>query len=243
MLIINADDWGRDRPATDTALVCHQNGRISSATGMVFMADSQRAAELANSAGMDIGLHINFTEKFNDCGCPENILNHQNRIRRFLKANKYALLLYNPFLSRSFRCVFDAQLAEFTRIYGRAPSHFDGHQHMHLGTNMLVQKIIPAGQKVRRSFSFQPGEKNPANRAYRRVVDRSLARRYRLTDSFFALAQHLKPESLAPVFDLARTANVEVMTHTWNRAEYDLLMSEGFPRLSKGIQLASYTRL
>ena len=243
MLIINADDWGRDKTATDTALACHQSGRISSATGMVFMADSQRAAELANSAGMDVGLHINFTDKFNDGACPEHISRHQSKIRSFLKKSKYALLLYNPFLSRSFRCVFDAQLKEFTRIYGRAPSHFDGHQHMHLGTNMLVQKIIPAGQKVRRSFSFQRGEKNPANRAYRRMVDRSLARRFRLTDSFFALAQHLEPEKLAPVFDLAKTSNVEVMTHPWNRPEYDLLMSDSFAQLAKGMQMASYAQL
>lgn len=243
MLIINADDWGRDRAATDTALVCYQNDRISSVTGMVFMADSQRAAELANSAGMDVGLHINFTEKFNGGGFPEDVLNHQIKIRRFLKAGKYALLLYNPFLSSSFRCVFDAQLQEFTRIYGRAPSHFDGHQHMHLGTNMLLQKIIPAGKKVRRSFSFQRGQKNVVNRAYRQVVDRCLARRYRLTDSFFALAQHLETVSLKSVLDLARTTNVEIMTHTWNRPEYDLLMSDAFPRLSTGIEMASYAAL
>lgn len=242
MLIINADDWGRDRAATDTALVCHQNDRISSATGMVFMADSQRAAELANSAGMDVGLHINFTEKFNH-DCPEQIAKQQDKIRSFLKTGKYALLLFNPFLISSFRCVFEAQLKEFIRIYGHAPSHFDGHQHMHLGTNMLVQRILPAGQKVRRSFSFQRGEKNPANRAYRRVVDWSLMRRHRLTDSFFALAQHLQTESLAPLFDLARTSNVEVMTHTWNRPEYDLLMSDAVPHLSQGIKMASYARL
>lgn len=243
MLIINADDWGRDSAATDTALICHQNGRISSVTGMVFMADSLRAAEVANSAGMDVGLHINFTEKFNDGACPAHVLNHQLKIRRFLKASKYALLLYNPFLISGFRCVFDAQLKEFTRIYGRAPSHFDGHQHMHLGTNMLIQKIIPAGKKVRRSFSFQSGEKSFFNRTYRRVVDRSLARRHRLTDSFFALAQHLDHVSLQPVLDLARKSNVEIMTHTWNRPEYDLLMSDAFPRLSAGIEIGSYARL
>ena len=66
MLIINADDWGRDTAATDTALACFQRGRISSVTGMVFMADSQRGAELANSAALGVGLHINFTERFND---------------------------------------------------------------------------------------------------------------------------------------------------------------------------------
>ncbi len=133
--------------ATDTALVCCQNGRISSVTGMVFMADSQRAAELANSAGMDVGLHINFTEKFNDSTCPPHVLSYQLKIRRFLKASKYALLLFNPFLSSSFRLVFDAQLKEFTRIYGRPPSHFDGHQHQHLGTNMLLQKNHPCREK------------------------------------------------------------------------------------------------
>ena len=175
--------------------------------------------------------------------CPADIAGHQDRIRRFLKRNKYALLVYNPFLSRSFRCVFAAQLQEFKRIYGREPSHFDGHQHMHLGTNMLFQKILPAGKKVRRSFSFQRGEKNSLNRAYRRIVDRSLTKRHRLTDSFFALAQHLQPDALAPVMDLARSTNVEVMTHTWNRPEYDLLMGEAFPRLSQGIELAGYARL
>ncbi len=243
MLIINADDWGRDRAATDTALVCHQNGRISSATGMVFMADSQRAADLANSAGLDVGLHINFTESFNSDGCPAPVRLYQHKIRRFLKRSKYALLLYHPFLSRGFRCVFEAQLDEFKRLYGRAPTHFDGHQHMHLGTNMLVQGIIPAGQKVRRSFSFQRGQKDPVNRAYRRIVDRRLASRHHLTDSFFALAQHLDPARLAGVFDLARTTNVEVMTHTWNQPEYDLLMSETFSSLSKGVRMASYAKL
>lgn len=243
MLIINADDLGRDTTATDTTLACYRRGRISSATGMVFMADSERAAELAKAAGLDVGLHVNFTETFNGRGCPAELLRQQAKIRRFLKRSKYALLLYNPFLIRAFRCVFEAQLKEFTRLYGRAPSHFDGHQHMHLGTNMLLQKIIPEGQKVRRSFSFQRGQKNPVNRAYRRAVDGCLARRHRLTDSFFALAQHLDSDRLAGVLDIARTTNVEVMTHTWNRPEYDLLMSEKFSSLSRGVEMASYAML
>ncbi len=96
---------------------------------------------------------------------------------------------------------------------------------------------------MRRSFSFKRGEKNSVNRAYRQLVDRCLARRYRLTDSFFALAQHLDPVNLQPVLDLAKTANVEIMTHTWNEPEYDLLMSDAFPRLSKGIEIASYAGL
>jgi YdjC-like protein len=49
MLIINADDWGRSRAETDNALTCHDEGRITSASAMVYMEDSERAAELAKS--------------------------------------------------------------------------------------------------------------------------------------------------------------------------------------------------
>jgi predicted glycoside hydrolase/deacetylase ChbG (UPF0249 family) len=47
VLIINADDWGRSPAETDAALDCFSNGRITSVTAMVFMADSKRAADLA----------------------------------------------------------------------------------------------------------------------------------------------------------------------------------------------------
>jgi predicted glycoside hydrolase/deacetylase ChbG (UPF0249 family) len=231
MLIINADDWGRDPAATNTTLACYRAGRISTASAMVFMLDSQRAAELADSAGLEPGLHINFTQDFDGPGCPPEIRAAQSRLRRFLRTSKYALLLYNPFLSRDFRLVFEAQLHEFERMYGRAPSHFDGHQHMHLATNMLVQQIIPAGQRVRRSFSFGVHEKSWVNRLYRRAVDRRLASNYRLTDFFFALSSHLDSGKLEKVVTIARSKSVELMTHAWNSAEYERLMSKEFLQL------------
>jgi YdjC-like protein len=243
MMIVNADDWGRDRVATDTAWACYRRGRVSCVSAMVFMEDSERAAQLAKEAGLDVGLHVNFTERFSSPACPPAILAQQLRLLRFLKRSKYALLFYHPFLAGSFRRTFEAQLAEFLRLYGRAPSHFDGHQHMHLSTNMLVQRIIPAGEKVRRSFSFGPGEKSWLNRLYRQVVDRCLAKRYRVTDFFFALSQHPGPVQLAPLFTLARDSRVELMTHTWNQTEYDCLMSEGFRQLAERIEVGGYARL
>ena len=45
MLIINADDWGRSVAETNAALRCYEEARITSASAMVFMADSERAAE------------------------------------------------------------------------------------------------------------------------------------------------------------------------------------------------------
>ena len=228
MLIVNADDLGRLKVATDTTLACHAAKRITATSAMVFMEDSERAAELALASGIDVGLHINLSERFTGGSVPAQLREYHDRVCRFLTKSKYALLFYNPFLVKKFRFVFDAQLAEFIRLYGRPPAHFDGHQHMHLATNMLVQNIIPAGQRVRRNFSFRPGQKSLINRAYRGVADRRLARRHRLTDYFFALSSNLERSKLQAIVELSRTASVELMTHAWNQAEFNWLMSDDY---------------
>ena len=243
MLIVNADDLGRFKTTTDAALSCYAKKRITSTSVMVFMEDSERAAELALSSGIDVGLHVNLSERFSAGSVPVRLRDYHDQICRFLTASKYALLLYHPLLAGKFRYVFEAQYEEFLRLYGRAPSHFDGHQHMHLASNMLIQRILPAGTKVRRSFSFRPGEKSFVNRWYRSGVDRSLARRHRLTDYFFALSHHLTLDRLERVITLAREANVELMTHPQNTAEYNFLMSDGYGEAVSRVRLASYEAL
>ena len=64
MLIINADDWGRSIMETDATLRCYKVGRVTSVSAMMFMSDSERAAELARENGVDTGLHLNFSEPF-----------------------------------------------------------------------------------------------------------------------------------------------------------------------------------
>lgn len=224
MLIINADDFGRDRFATDSILSCYSEKRITSASAMVFMEDSERAASLGGSLGMDIGLHINFTEQFTARSVPERLRQNHKRLRRFLRASKYALVIYHPFLRKAFRQVFEAQLLEFERLYGRVPARFDGHQHMHLCSNMILERLIPAGTRVRRSFTFAAGEKGVINRAYRSWIDRRLAARHSLTDYFFAVSSHLGSAKIFEIFNLSRSKTVELMTHTWNSAEYEWLM-------------------
>ena len=58
MLIINADDWGRSVGETDAAFRCYTKSRVTSVSAMVFMADSQRAAELAKENELEVGLWI-----------------------------------------------------------------------------------------------------------------------------------------------------------------------------------------
>src|SRR5689334_22483937 len=98
MLIINADDWGRSQAETDATLECFRHARISSTTAMVFMEDSERAGELARSAGMQVGLHVNLSQPFTAGNVPGDFRADQQTICRFLKSCKYAQLMYNPFL-------------------------------------------------------------------------------------------------------------------------------------------------
>jgi chitin disaccharide deacetylase len=238
MLIVNADDLGRSKAETDAAMDCYANGRITSTSAMVFMTDSERASEAALGAGLDAGLHVNFSEEFS-AGCvPKELRKAHDEIRRFLTAHKYALLIFNPLLIRQFEFVFTAQLAEFNRLYGRPPSHLDGHQHLHLATNILVQRVLPIRAKVRRSFSFLQREKSFVNRWYRSAVDRRLMRRHRVTDYLFSLSDHLTLDKFERVICLARQANVELMVHPQRPAEYAFLMSDAYFETLSRVRLA-----
>jgi len=240
MLIINADDWGRSVAETDAALRCYTAGRITSVSAMVFMADSERAAGLATTNRLQAGLHLNFSEPFTDSRCPERLTGCHNRIVRFLKRNKYAQILYNPSLRREFADSYNAQAEEFERLFGRGPSHIDGHHHMHLCANMLLGNLFPAGIRVRRNFSFWPGEKTWFNRVYRGLVDRWLAHRYPLTDYFFDLTQSIREKKMDRVMTLAESSKVELMTHPILEFESDYLMSDQFQTMLQRMNVGGY---
>lgn len=240
MLIINADDWGRSLAETNAALRCYKEGRITSVSAMVFMEDSERAADLAKENELDVGLHLNFAERFTARTYPSMLGDHHNRIVRFLKRNKYSQLFYNPFLRKEFSDLYKVQVAEFIRLFGKLPSHIDGHHHMHICANILLSKLIPAGTKLRRNFSFWPGEKSWLNRAYRTAVDRWLARRYQLLDYFFDLTQCIREKKLDRVVTVATSSDVELMTHPIVREEADYLLSDEFHKILQCLELGSF---
>jgi predicted glycoside hydrolase/deacetylase ChbG (UPF0249 family) len=240
MFIVNADDWGRSPAETNAALRCYQARRVTSVSAMVFMADSERAAELANDSALDVGLHLNFSEAFTSHSCSARLRDCHARTGRFLTRNKYSHLFYNPFLREAFSYSYRAQAEEFARLYGRLPSHIDGHHHMHLCGNLLWSGVIPAGTKLRRNFSFWPGEKSWLNRRYRKLVDGWLSRRYWLTDYFFDLSQSIQQKKLNRVMALAKSSIVELMTHPIVRSESHYLMSDDFGRALQQLETGSY---
>jgi predicted glycoside hydrolase/deacetylase ChbG (UPF0249 family) len=240
MLIINADDFGRSATETDAALGCYQKGRVTSVSAMMFMEDSERAAKLAKQNDLDVGLHLNFDEPFTGGYSPAELGEYHGRTVRYLMANKYTQLVYNPFLRREFAYSYEAQAREFVRLYGKPPSHIDGHHHLHLCANILLSKIIPASMKMRRNFSFWTGEKSWLNRTYRALVDRWLSRRYQLTDYFFDLTQCMREKKFDRVITLARSSKVELMTHPVVQNEAEYLMSDKFLEMLQHLDVGSY---
>lgn len=224
-LIINADDWGRDVQTTDRTLDCVHRGTISSVSAMVYMEDSERAADIAKQEGIDAGLHLNFTSPFSCSRTPEKLKEHQRRTSEYLSRSRLTQALFQPTLAKSFGYVAAAQVEEFRRLYGVAPQRVDGHHHMHLCANVVFGGLLPRGVAVRRSFSFEHNEKGFANRWYRKFVDQVVSWRHPLTDYFFSL-EPLETVRLRRIFGLGKLFTVEVETHPVNPEEYGLLTSE-----------------
>jgi predicted glycoside hydrolase/deacetylase ChbG (UPF0249 family) len=223
ILIINADDWGRNFLTTDRTLDCLLRGTVSSVSAMVFMEDSERSAAVAWEQGIDAGLHLNLTTAFSLPRYPAGLAEHQRNVAAYLRRNRFAQVVYNPLLAKSFEYVVRAQIEEYCRLYGALPERIDGHHHMHLCANVIWGGLLPSGTTVRRNFSFQAGEKSLWNRLYRRAVDSMLARRHRMTDYFLTLMPLNPLSHLQQVFSLAERHVVEVETHPVNAQEYRFL--------------------
>jgi hypothetical protein len=243
LLVVNADDWGRDPVTTDRIFECASRGAVSAVSAMVFMEDSRRAAVMAAEHSVDAGLHLNFTSPFTSSECSARLAEHQARVSRYLRRHRLAQIVFHPVLVPSFEYVVAAQIDEFRRIYGREPSRLDGHHHMHLCANVLLQRLLPAGTVVRRNFSFRPGEKGAVNRTYRHCVDSALARRHRLTDFLFSLVPLEPPARLQRIFSLAKRYAIEVETHPVDPNEYRFLAGGEIFRLTEGVRIGSYAAL
>lgn len=238
-LVVNADDWGRNRRTTAAILNCTLRGAASCVSAMVFMEDSERAAVIAQEREIDAGLHLNLTTSFSASRCNAKLVKHQEELARHLLRGRFAQTVFHPGLIRSFEYVVRTQLDEFRRLYQKDPDRVDGHHHMHLCVNVLLGGLLPSGIVVRRNCSFMRGEKSYANILYRQAVDFLLERKHLLADYFFEL-QPIEPRRLQRIFGLARRHVVELETHPANPEEYKFLMEGEIGRLAGDIAIAPH---
>jgi len=224
MLFVNADDLGRTKEITDRIVTCYDKMRIHAASVMIFMEDSERALELAKVRHLAVGLHLNLTRPLTSEMVPNKLLDQHKLVADYLNKTKVNQILYNPMLRNAFDYVFQSQWDEFGRLYGDFPQRLDGHEHMHLCMNMLLSGKLPEGIRIRRNFTFYPGEKNPVNRLYRYLIDRWLTSRFLCTDSFFSM-KPIDPEKLQRLILLSKSSDVEIMVHPGLENEYLFLLS------------------
>ncbi len=241
MLIINADDYGKDEFTTHRILLGHRRGRISSSSAMVFMEDSARSAAMAAEAGLDVGLHLNLTEKLTCVNHRPLLEDYHKAVAGFLNKTQH-YPLYNPLLRRQFDYVYHSQYEEFLRLYGFRPSHVDGHHHMHLCANMIIDRVIPGLHPVRRSFHFFRDEKGVAKRLYRSLLNGWISRHFSSTDYFFDVLP-IVHERLLRIIGLSRTSDVELMVHPGREADLDYLLSDRFGECLREARLGSWKEL
>ena len=131
-------------------------------------------------------------------------------------------------------------MEEFLRLYGKPPTHVDGHKHFHLCTNVLMGGVLPPGLRVRRNFTFLASDKGWLQRTYRKLADQSLAKKSILTDALYSLQYALKHGLMGRVANLAKKSCVELMTHPLYAPEYDFLMGDVFQEMFAGVKLGRF---
>lgn len=123
-LIVNADDLGANPGITRGILEAHARGIVTSASLMVDTPWSEAGAAAARAhPGLSVGLHVvldGWAGTPADAGRPAAI---HAELRR--------------------------QLARFTRLMGRAPSHLDSHHDVHRDP-ALVQAFLKSARDLRR---------------------------------------------------------------------------------------------
>jgi predicted glycoside hydrolase/deacetylase ChbG (UPF0249 family) len=245
-LIVNADDLGIGQAETGAILDCFERGAISSATALVWMPDSFRAAELARAAGIPVGLHLNLIEPFGASDVPVSVAETQARVVARLRSRRAATQLYHPTWARDFeRCIAD-QLTAFEQLYGRAPTHVDGHQHMHLAFNALFARALRPVVKYRRAVTRTPLESPRRKRAARALIDRLLRMRFSTTDwcmSIRSLHPALGGAGIDQALRRAERGSFELMVHPGYDDERAVLTSPGWPALLERYRIGSFEDL
>jgi chitin disaccharide deacetylase len=246
LLIVNADDLGHDRDTTDATMECVAAGRITSATAMVFMDDSKRAASLFESAPIGVGLHLNVSEPFTERGAPAEVRACQARLtKRFQRdsARQLRRWIFDPVIQADIeRCIAN-QMAEFRTLYGREPTHVDGHQHVHLSPNLFLARTLTSGIRMRNTLERYPLDRSLRGRL-RALKQRAISRRFRSTDYIFDLpdvdTRRDRFGQAAKRLALSEEASVEVICHPGFPHEYECLMSPEWGLALRGRPLGSF---
>lgn len=246
MLIVNADDWGIDDGTNAAIAQCLEAGAVTSVSAMVFMRGSEAAAQPELAGELSAGLHINLTEPFTATAVDASVRARQARIARYYGGPSWRRWLANPALFSDIEAAIGDQLAEFRRLYGRDPSHFDGHEHIHQSLAVLAARAFPPGARMRPSFTYLPAEKSALNRSVRALINRGVHARFSAPRYFFSIRDMhplLGGVAMEEKLALSSGSSVEVMTHPGWDDERGILLDPSWEALLEPRRLGRYEEL
>jgi chitin disaccharide deacetylase len=237
VLIVNADDFASGATATDAICEAFDARAITSASGMVWMRDSVRAATIAAERALPLGLHLNLTLPFSGADVPRAAQERQRRLTELFTRDGWWREADRRFERGLLRDAIEDQVERFCEQFGQ-PTHIDGHHHVHVYDEVLA--VLPRTWPVRRILRT-PGQ-----------ADAGLdSRERRLHQSFRGPDLSLAFERIHPalggsgvqVLERARERCVEVMTHPLQAAEQEALKGSLWRATLDSLPLGSYVDL
>ena len=117
-LIVNADDFGQSPGVNQGIITAHERGIVTSASLMVRWPAAREAAEYARAhPRLGVGLHVDLGE-----------MRYSEEEENWVQM--YEVVPHDD--AAAVRKEVERQLAEFFSSLGRAPTHLDSHQHVHM---------------------------------------------------------------------------------------------------------------
>ena len=237
MLIVNADDFGVSPSASDPTIQLYEQGALSSASAMVGMRDTARAASLARERELPTGLHLNLTLPFAAPTVPAPMGERQRRLTEAFGRESWRERSGPDPDSRLIADAIEDQLERFREAFGE-PTHLDGHHHIHVHPAVLEQ--LPPELLIRPILSVPARAcAEPSARL------RNLRRHAAGPDLCFALA-HVHPAlggDGLQALEHARERSVEIMAHPQQERERSALKSTVWLQALAALTVGSYADL
>lgn len=232
-LIINADDFGKNKEVTEGILEAFKRNYITRTTLMVNMPYSDIAVKEAKSIGFEnkIGLHLNLTEgqplteeirKF-PAICNEKGLfngNIGNIVRRRLLSKEEKNAIKNE---------VKVQIQKF-RDYNLPLNHIDSHHHIHTEFQIfnLILPLSSSFESMRISRNLMPITlKEIPKIIYKLLLNTKIKKEFKHTD-FFGSYEDFKK--------YYKSGNVEIMIHPTLKKDnfvYDRISKNQFVNISQ----------
>jgi len=208
------------------------------------MADSDRAASIALAQSYPVGLHLNLSSPFTATDIPRDVNERHEKVVRYLRGVPLARWLYNPYLTRVFDLCIEDQVRRFLDLYGKKPTHLDGHHHLHTCPNVLFSRKLEPGIKLRNTITYSKGQKSAFSGFVRSVFKRTIAHKYVTTVYLIQLGEwQLDDVALTIATARSKRAHIEVAVHPFVAQQRKTLLSDAWLSVLSGGALGSFADL